>query len=136
MSQENVRIMASAIDALNARDVSLIERLVDDELEWRPARSAGGAIEGTVYRGKPGMRQYLEDVHSGFEELVFDIKSIESVDADRVFYFGRLIARGSASGVPLDVPVWGLWKVRNGKLIRGEGFLSESEVLEAAGLAE
>ena len=136
MSQENVRIMASAIDALNARDVSVVEGLFDDNVEWRPARSAGGAVEGTVYRGKLGMRQYIEEVDSGFEDLVFDIRTIESVDADRVFYFGRLIARGSASGVPLDVPVWGLWKIRDGKLLRGEGFLSEADALAAAGLSE
>ncbi len=47
-----------------------------------------------------------------------------------------VIARGSASGIPLDVPIWGLWEIRDGKLIRGYAFLSEQEALKAAGLSE
>jgi ketosteroid isomerase-like protein len=136
MSEENVEVMAAAIEVLNARDATAVDALFDEEVEWRPARSAGGAVEGAVYRGKKGMVQYIEDVDSGFDEVLFDIQSIDSVDADRVFYRGRMIARGSASGIPLDVPIWGLWTVQGGKLIRGEGFLSEKEALETAGLSE
>jgi ketosteroid isomerase-like protein len=136
MSQDNAEVMAAAIDALNARDVEAADALFDEDVEWRPARSAGGAVEGTVYRGKRGMAQYIADVDSGFDEMRFDIQSIDSVPPDRVFYRGRIIARGSASGVQLDEPIWGLWELRDGKLLRGMGFLSEREALEAAGLSE
>jgi ketosteroid isomerase-like protein len=138
MSEENVEVLAAAIDALNARDVDgeTADALFHDEIEWRPARSAGGAVEGAVYRGKSGMIKYVEDVDSGFDELQFEIPKFEPVGSDRVFYRGRIIARGSGSGVPLDVPVWGLWEIRDGKLFRGVGFLTEKEALEAAGLPE
>lgn len=134
VSKENVEVLAAAIDAVNARDVSRVEALVD--VEWQPALTAGGAVEGTVYRGKPGMRKYIEDVDSGFDEVRLEVQGFDPVGSDRVLYRGRLIARGSASGVSLDVSIWGLWEIRDGKLFRGEGFLSKQEALEAAGLAE
>jgi ketosteroid isomerase-like protein len=136
MSQKNVELMAAAIKALQERDPEALEGLFDDEVEWRPALSAGGGVEGSIYRGKSGMRKYMTDVDSGFDQMDFKIESFESVGSDRVLYRGRIIARGSASGVPLDVPMWGLWEVRNGKLFRGAGFFSEKDALEAAGLSE
>ncbi len=136
MSRENVELVAAAIKALNERDTKAVEALFDEEVEWRPALTAGGAVEGTVYRGKPGMRKYIEDVDSGFDEVRLEVPRFDPVGSDRVLYRGRLVARGSASGVSLDVPIWGLWEVRDGKLFRGEGFLSKQEALEAAGLSE
>jgi ketosteroid isomerase-like protein len=136
MSQANVELMARAIDVLNARDAEAIDALFDEEVEWRPALTAGGAVEGAVYRGKSGMTRYLEDVDSGFDEMWFEVERFDRVGLDRVFYRGRVIARGSASGIPLDVPIWGLWEIRNGRLIRGYAFLTEKEALEAAGLSE
>ncbi len=128
--------MAAAIKALNERDTNAVDALFDDEVEWRPALTAGGGVEGTVYRGKPGMRKYIDDVDSGFDEVRLEVEGIDPVGSDRVLYRGRLIARGSASGVSLDVPIWGLWEMRGGKLIRGEGFLTKQEALEAAGVRE
>ena len=140
MSQENVEknlyLLAAAIDALNARDTGAIDALFHDDVEWRPALSAGGAVEAAVYRGKDGMVRYLEEVDNEFSEVRFDVEGFDPVGDENVLYRGRLAARGSASGIPLDVPIWGLWQLRDGKLCRGQGFLSEKEALQAAGLSE
>jgi ketosteroid isomerase-like protein len=136
MSQENVETLRRAINLLNAGDAQGIKSLCDDEVEWRPAVTAGGAIEGAVYRGADGMAQYVDEFDSGFDEMRFEIDRIDEVASDQVLYRGRVIARGATSGVPLDVPVWGLWTVRSGKLVRGAAFLTEQEALEAAGLSE
>ncbi len=131
-----MEVVAAVIAALNARDTQAVDALFDDEVEWRPALTAGGGVEGSVYRGKSGMIKYVEEADIGFAEMRLEVERIVSVGTDRVFYRGRLIARGSASGIELDVPTWGLWKLRDGKLIRGDGFLTEAEALEAAGLSE
>ena len=136
MSQENVEIMAFAIETLNARNTEALDALCDEAIEWRPVLSAGGAVEGAVYRGKEGMVRYLEEVDNEFSEMRFEIDGFEPVDEESVLYRGRIIARGSASGILLEVPLWGLWQMRDGKLFRGEGFLNEKDALEAAGLAE
>jgi ketosteroid isomerase-like protein len=136
MSEENVQTMARAIAALKARDPEGIDDLFHEEVEWRPALTAGGGVEGVVYRGRSGMAKYLEDVDSGFEEVTFDIASYVPVGTNRVLYRGRMLARGKSSGVRLDVAIFGLWEICDGKLIRGQGFFTHAEALQAAGLSE
>jgi ketosteroid isomerase-like protein len=136
MSQENVEIVVRAIGLLNARDADATKALCDEEIEWRPAVTAGGAIEGAVYRGLDGMVRYFEEVDSGFAEMRFETERLDEIEGGRVLFRGRVIARGARSGVPIDVPVWGLWTVRRGKLTKGVAFLTEQEALEAVGLAE
>ena len=136
MSQENVDIMAFAIEVVNARDTEAVDALCHEDVEWHPALSAGGAVEGAVYRGKEGMVRYLEEVDNEFSEMRFEVERVDPVGDDSVLYRGRLLARGSASGILLDVPLWGLWQMRDGMLFRGQAFLSEKDALEATGLSE
>ena len=136
MSQENVDVMAFAIETLNARNIEALDALCHEDVEWHPALSAGGAVEGAVYRGKDGMVRYLEEVDAEFSEMRFEVEGFDPVGDDSVLYRGRMIARGAASGILLDAPLWGLWQMRDGKLFRGQAFLSEKDALEAAGLSE
>jgi ketosteroid isomerase-like protein len=129
---ENARVIARAIAALNARDAEGARELFDEEIEWRPAITAGGAVEGAVYRGVAGMLEYLEEVDAEFADMSFGIDGIDDLGSGQVLYRGRVSARGKSSGVPLDVAVWGLWQVRNGKLLKGAGYLSEAEARRAA----
>ncbi len=132
MSQENVEVLAAGIAALNARDADAIEAVAHDEVEWRPALTAGGHLEGSVYRGRSGMLKYLEDLDSAFDETLFEVEAFEAIGSNHVLYRGRVTARGKTSEVPLEVKVWGLWEIRDGKVFRGAGFLTEGEALEAA----
>ena len=136
MSQENVDVMAFAIETLNARNTDALDALCHEDVEWHPALSADGAVEGAVYRGKDGMLRYLEEVDAEFSEMRFEVEGFDPVGDDSVLYRGRMIARGSASGILLEAPLWGLWQMRDGKLFRGQAFLSEKDALEAAGLPE
>jgi ketosteroid isomerase-like protein len=136
MSEENVRLLAAGLEALNARDEKAIEAVAADDLEWRPAVTAGGNLERKVYRGKRGMIEYWKDLDADFDETQFFIEGIEPIGTDRVLYRGRVTARGKASEVPLDLAVWGLWHIRDGKLVRGIAFRTKAEALEAAGLSE
>ena len=129
-------IVAAAIDALNARDKEMVDALFDDAVEWRPALSAGGTVGNTLYRGKQGMIEYLEGVDARLDGMRVDVVGIHPLERDQVLYRARVTAREGAGGIPLDVSVWGLWQVRDGKLIRGAAFLSEEEALEAAGVKE
>ena len=65
------------------------------------------------------MLEYWADVDSVFENSQFHVQKVEAIDADRVLYRGRVTARGKASGVPLDVAIWGIWEIRDRKFGRG-----------------
>ena len=135
MSQANVKLMARGLEAINARDEDAIATLITDEMEWRPALTAGGHLERTVYRGRRGMLEYLDDLDRAFDEWSFQVEEIEAVGEDRVLYRGRFAARGRRSGVPLDSRIWGVWRIENGRFMLGTGFLTEAEALQAAGLS-
>ena len=135
MSEKNIRVLTAALEALNARDEAAIRALVTDELEWRPATTAGGDLERKVYRGKRGVIEYWVDLDSDFDDTQFLIERVEPIGDDRVLYRGRVTARGKASRIPLDLPVWGIWEIQGGKLVRGTAFQTESEALAAAGLS-
>ncbi|MEO7196855.1 MAG: hypothetical protein ABIZ50_00105, partial [Solirubrobacterales bacterium] len=62
MSQANIELMATAINALMERDADALDGVFHEDVEWRPSLTAGGAVERAVYRGPAGMAQYLEDV--------------------------------------------------------------------------
>jgi ketosteroid isomerase-like protein len=131
-SQENVELMTRALQALNARDDRAVEALTTDETEWRPALTAGGHLERTVYRGKRGMTDYRDDLDRALGEWSFHIEAVEPVERNHVLYRGRFTGRSKVSGVPLDSAIWGLWRIEGGKFIRGVGYLTEAEALEAA----
>ena len=136
MSRENVEVLRSGIDALNRRDVDALAQLTHDQAEWRPALTAGGSLEGAVYRGQEGMLRYLSDLDAEFADTRMAVESLEAVGANQVFFRGRVTARGRASGINLDVPIWAVWELHEGKVLRGTAFLNEAEALEAVGLRD
>ena len=61
----------------------------------------------------------------------------ELVEAgDRVLAAVALRGRGKQSGVEASWDVWNLWTFHNGKVVRGQGFTTRDEALEAGGLLE
>ena len=136
MSQENVEVLARGIHALNARDRETLAGLLHEDAEWRPVLTAGGHLERTVYRGVDGMARYLDDLDAEFADTQITIEDLDAIDDARVLYRGRVVARGRASGVALDVPIWAVWEFRDGRVWRGTAFRHEAEALEAVGLRE
>jgi ketosteroid isomerase-like protein len=53
-----------------------------------------------------------------------------------VLVFVRVTGRGEASGASFDIHVGHVWTVRDGVVVRGEGYGHREEALEAAGLSE
>jgi ketosteroid isomerase-like protein len=133
MSKENVEIVRRAIEAVNRRDVEEILSYTDSEAELHSA-VIGGA-EGNVYRGHDGLRRWFAETDEAFEEIRTDVSEVRDL-GDRVLILGRIKALGRESGVPLDSPTGWIFTVRRGRLVKGEGFLSHAEALEAAGLQE
>ncbi len=82
------------------------------------------------------MLRYLSDLDAEFADTQIGVESIEVIDPSRVFYRGRVTARGRASGINLDVAIWAVWELHEGKVLRGTAFLSEAEALEAVRMRE
>ena len=121
------------IGAFNRRDLGTLTEKFDTEIEWTPGGPA--AVERALYRGR-------DEVSGGFAATweaweLFDLKESEVRDlGDSILWLGRAQLRGGASQVELDHEFAVNLEVRDGKIVRVQGFNVWQEALEAAGLRE
>ena len=124
MSQENVIVVRRLLDAFNARDVNLLVNLSTEDCEWRPFRAQ---LEGIVYRGHTGIRQFVSDMDADWE--TFRIDPIAFHDhGERVAVIGQVDARGQGSGVEFETIAGFVHELDKGRIRR---LISYSDV-EAA----
>ena len=131
MSQENVKVVREAWEAVNRRDVEAFLLGMDPEIEFIPRRAA---IQG-VYRGHAGMRKFFAENAENFD--LYEVSHEEFRDlGDRVVAVGTVRARGKESGVEVITPTAIVATFRDGKIVRYEDLGERSEALKAVGLAE
>ena len=134
MSEENVELVRQAIATFNQGDVEgSFAGVIAPEFEYIPTGKVPGA-EG-VYRGPEGWRRFLEFFWSEFDHARIEILDLVAT-GDQVVAAQTFRGRGKKSGVETAWDLWQVWTLRDGKAIRGQGFTTESEALEAAGLSE
>ena len=92
--------------------------------------------EGSPYRGREGVAEALRVWTGTWEDWSFEVERIIDASSDQVIAVVRETGKGKGSGVRIDQHVFGLFTLRDGKIVHWKGFVSESEALEAAGLSE
>ena len=132
MSQENVEVVRSAFDAFNARDVDGLVALAAEDCEWVPFRAQ---LEGTVYRGHAGVRQFVRDMDADWQ--AFRIDPLEVHDGPAlVAVIGRVTARGQGSGVEIDSIAGFVFELQKGRIRRITSHGDPNAALEAMGLSD
>lgn len=132
MSEQNVERVRAALDAYSRGDLDSALADVDPGVEWRSAII--GVAEGNVYVGHEGYRRWYAESLEAFEQLTTEATEFRDL-GDRVVMLGGIKAIGRESGVRVDSETGWLFTFRNGKIVKGEGFLSHAQALEAAGLS-
>jgi ketosteroid isomerase-like protein len=88
-----------------------------------------------VHRGREGYRRMWQGLIEAFEDL--KIEPEEVIDCgDRGLVAGRVTGHGSKSGVGIDEPLFQVFTMRRGLVIRQKDFVDRQQALEAAGLRE
>ena len=129
MSEENVEIVRSVVEAFNARDRQRLVSMMDPAFEFH------SAAEQKVYRGIEAMLQYRQDADTVMEGLHTEDDRFLDAGGECVVHLYRVLGRGAGSGAPVSRDNAMVWRLRNGRLIRGEVYLDQREALEAAGLS-
>jgi len=132
VSSSNEEIIHRLLDAFNGRDVERAVQLWSPEGEWRPAFTGGGLVEGTVYRGHAGVRDYFETQLDTWETVATEAVSIRGV-GERMLVEVHLSAVGRASGIAVDRNTWNVFEIRDGRFTDGRVFATEREAIEAVG---
>ena len=138
MSEENVEVVRQIYEALARRDTTTIFALYDPEVEFYFARGTFQDRIGNadVYRGYAGLRDIDRELREAFEN--FETTYEDLIDAgERVVSVSRYRARGRSSGLEVEGPrQFGLWTIRNNRIVRVDWFNTREQALAAAGLSE
>jgi ketosteroid isomerase-like protein len=150
MSQENVEIVLDQYAATNERDFERVMSHYADDVEL-VAREPW--VQSGRFRGRETVGRWFGDWLSTFDrDASFDVTEARELPTVAVLIIAEHYARGRANGVEVHgTAVW-VYRLREGKITRGEGFAlnddglatrlefyldhQEADALEAAGLRD
>jgi ketosteroid isomerase-like protein len=142
MSQENIQIVRGiyglAADFGGGLEPADVERQLSDtalaeyfdpEVEWIPVQQS--LLASRSYTGYEGVRRFWTDFLSAWDQ--YDVVPVEFIDrGDQVAVTMRMTA--STKGLEVD-EVWSsLCTLRDGKIVRVQGFTNRDGALKAADL--
>ena len=130
-TDQNIEVVRRANTAWNANDWEELEALTDPDVV---AVAPEGWPETEGFKGWPAVRrQYerLKDMENENAELL----EIESMDEHRVVSGYRWTGTGKGSGLEIDMSLWILHEIDDGRITRAEFFLEKKLAKQAAGRA-
>jgi ketosteroid isomerase-like protein len=133
MSQENVEVVRRCSEFFRSRDFSYLAQVVDPELVFDVSRNV---FNPGVHRGLDGFRRFVDQIDEMWE--TFDLQVEEFVDGgDWVVTAVRIAGKGRSSGIEVEMHLFNVWTLRDGKVVRYEGgYRDRDEALKAAGPSE
>jgi ketosteroid isomerase-like protein len=135
MSEENVALVRKAIDALNRADFDALLALISPDVVWEALEGVSGI--GELYRGRAGVREWIEQMWENTEEGVhIEIEQLADLGDDRVFIAVVFTARRRGSGVPFELRNWQIVWFADRLITRRQIFWTRAEALKIAGLRE
>jgi ketosteroid isomerase-like protein len=129
VSEPNVDVVRGMFAAFAERDLETMLASMDEEVEFLPV-TANLTTGGVPYRGHEGIARYLEDVEQVWPQLRIYPEELRDL-GDVVVALGRVRARGG--GMIIDQPTGWVFKMRDGRILRGRVYGTPEEALEAAG---
>jgi ketosteroid isomerase-like protein len=119
----------------NRRDFDVLVMRMDAENEYRPSRDLMPPDVEHSFHGHAGFIQLWRYWMDAFEDIRWDPEEIIDL-GDRFLVSTHQSGHGSGSGVAMSEPVFQLFTLRRGFVVRQEDFLDRSKALAAAGLRE
>jgi ketosteroid isomerase-like protein len=126
VDERAAELVERLLDAFNRRDAEEIEALCDEEMEFH-AVTAEEVGRSEPYVGAEGLTAYLRDVASVWEELLVNPNRVEQ-RGETLLVRGRVYLRSRALGIR-DMPAAWIWKLSEGRFVRGEVFVDPEEAV-------
>jgi ketosteroid isomerase-like protein len=129
MSREDLDVVRALLDGWLSGDPATID-MVSEDVVYVASSSMPG---GDIYHGREGVLRWFVNWRREWGDYELEVVRIEDL-GDRVLTIERNRATGKRSGAVVDMETGSLWTVREGKVVRWEGFASAAEALHAAGV--
>jgi ketosteroid isomerase-like protein len=132
MARENVEIVLDQYAATNERDFERAMSHYADDVEL--VAREHWTIRSGRFKGREAVGRWFGDWFDTFDrDARFEVKEARELPTGAVLIVADHHARGRASGAEVHGTVIWVYRLREGKITRVEGFSSRKEALEAAG---
>ena len=125
------RRIHQAYAAANRRDYESVLAGWDAASEYRPSRDMMPPDLDAAFHGHEGMHQLWRYWREAFGDIRWDPKEILDL-GDKVLVTAQQTGHGTGSGIAVAKPVFQLFTLRRGLVLRQEDFSERSAALEAA----
>jgi ketosteroid isomerase-like protein len=127
---ENARVALKGAEALSDRDLDAMLEVAHPEIEL--VTHPGFVGQPPVYRGHEGMRHWLKALEP-WESFQVDVEELIDISPDTVMAVSHVTARGSGSGVDVEMRTYDVVTIADGKIRRRQHYETREDALEAAG---
>ena len=90
------------------------------------------SAEPDQYSGHDGVRRYFDSFREIVEDLVFDAEELVEVGEDTVVARGHITGRGRESGIPIEMRLAMVMRLREGRLVVMDGYREWDDAVAAA----
>jgi ketosteroid isomerase-like protein len=129
--QENVEIVRRMWEAFLAGDFEAALSFYASDMEW----DGTNLPDGQVGRGHEAILGHISNWAEAWEDWSVELEQITAAGDDQVVLLFRERGR-SDSGLAMDERHAELYALKDGKIVRRQGFSDPSKALEAARLSE
>ena len=126
----NAAIVRRMLDTLNEEGVEAALPFFDES--FRGFVPPDMSAEPDEYAGHDGVRRYFDSFREIVDDLVFDAEELVEVGEDTVVARGLITGRGRESGIPIEMRIAMLMRLREGKLVVMDGYREWDDALAAA----
>jgi ketosteroid isomerase-like protein len=132
VSRQDLEVVRSMLATLNESGVEAALDQIHPDFEGVTPPEL--SPEPDTYRGHEGIRRYFAGFEGVMDKVRWEADELMEAPNERVVAGIRLLTRSVATELELELPVWQVCTVRDGKVLRIEGFAEREDALRAAGL--
>jgi ketosteroid isomerase-like protein len=126
---ENAKVALRGAQALSNRDVAAMLEVAHPEIEF--ATHPGFVGQEPVYRGHAGVMRWVQALEP-WEFFRVEVEEVVDTSDDTVVAVSRVIARGSGSGVDVNMRTYDIVKIVGGRIRKRTYYENREDALRAA----
>lgn len=104
---------------------------------WHPGVeviNAEGWVIETSYHGHEGLRRWWEDLAEAFGGFDIELDDLVELDGGRVLTTQWFVGNFRTTDIRFEGPWASILTIRDGKVVRAQGYLTKRRAMRAAGL--
>jgi ketosteroid isomerase-like protein len=127
--EHNERLVREGMEAFNRGDLRALKEIFDERLE---SHVAPGLANAGTWHGRDGFAEMVATWSEAFETQHNSVVSVEHPDDHHVIARVHQAAVGAGSGVPVEMTLFYLFEVRDGRGVRLHLYPDREAALAAA----